>query len=290
MIRDRNRLRPVLTLTLCALCLAPKAPSGDALVNVALDEMATLADAETLCAVDTGYYVSLENLNDISQDGFEPDHDFIGDGGGTAVIRPSHARFLDRRLDLTVGPLSWQGPYVNYQRTDDEDWFEFDIGTPLDPWGGLYYFYTPAGLVDPPMDVTLDDYGDAFDRYAIVSYGPDLLFDTSDDLFYHFGSAPAAILLTSVSPSTARVGDLLTFRGYRFGQPGGNVRILFNGTAVEDGFTTWTPTVIRRRALATDPLGEVAVSVTGGGTPTTPPLALRLLPAASPPSNAWLVW
>lgn len=254
---------------------------------VALSEMQTLAEAEQWVYLDTRCFVSLENLDDISVWGFNPTYNFIGDGGGTPVIDPATARFAPERRDLLNTMWAWQGPYVSYQRsrTDWQNIFGYDVGTPLDPWGNPYYLFTPAGLVRPPMGITLESYADQFDRYTIVSYGPDGQPGGDDDLFYSFGYPPTVLVFTSIVPQSVSVGESITIRGYNMGAAGGNVDVLFNGVAVTDGFTTWTSHVIKKTILSADPLGTVQVALRSPAG-TTQPMAITI----NPRKNAVLFW
>ncbi len=76
---------------------------------------------------------------------------------------------------------------------------------PLDPWKRPYRFFSPVGIIGARADVTdydsdsfsngeLSTQDDRFDRFAIVSLGPDGLLDgtgsasSRDDVFYLFGS------------------------------------------------------------------------------------------------------
>lgn len=126
---------------------------------------------------------------------------------------------LNRRVEELVE--NWAGPFVQPQRVfmDDED-----LGNPvtvrrdypLDPWGRPYFLYSPFGVVgtgarsvaagsDPPDDNDLTqanfsdgDLGspdaDSFDRWAVVSFGPDGVSgrqdadvdDFEDDIIYFF--------------------------------------------------------------------------------------------------------
>jgi prepilin-type N-terminal cleavage/methylation domain-containing protein len=111
---------------------------------------------------------------------------------------------------------SWQGPFLNAQRVYkrptvmgvgilDED-VRRDF--PLDPWGQPYRFFSPVGPIGSNAMVTnlnlmysdtfsdgriqVDPLNDPFDRYAIVSFGPNQVLDPAgsnlnDDIFYEFG-------------------------------------------------------------------------------------------------------
>ena len=117
---------------------------------------------------------------------------------------------------------NWQGPFMSFQRVFISDSDTADPGPgelnpflkkldhPLDPWGQPYRFYSPRGLVgaaavstDPTVwasesfsDGTVTTQDDRFDRFAIVSLGPNQQLgadpgvpggEVSDDIFYEFG-------------------------------------------------------------------------------------------------------
>ena len=280
-------------IPVCLFCLlvalnipiAEGSPSGQsteysAVAEIALSEMQTIANALILAKIDTGFYVSLENLDDVINPNASVLYDYIGDGGGTPVIDPDTARFQAERRDLINAFNAWRGPYVTYQpsQADHLNIFGYDQGTPLDPWGAPYYLYTPVGLVRPPLDVTLEDYGDQFDRYAIVSYGPDWFFGGGDDLLDLFGSPPTRLTLTSIRPLTASRGNSITLKGYHFGNGSDGVALLFNGQVISDGIESWTDQEIRRTILSTDPPGEIIVRLRNTGGTVTLPIRITLFP------------
>lgn len=125
--------------------------------------------------------------------------------------------------DQTNNPLgfrvirNWQGPFINYQRVwtnnkertvDVMDQGELRRGYPLDPWGTPYRFYSPIGIIGAGANSTSQasynqdsfmngriqrDAVRLYDRYAIVSYGPDGLApnaaaDSNDNISYLFGT------------------------------------------------------------------------------------------------------
>lgn len=112
----------------------------------------------------------------------------------------------------------WQGPFLNVQRaykrptalggsvgvTSEDVRRDF----PLDPWGQPYRFFSPVGPIGEEAlqtDVNLQfsdlfsngriqdiPNRDPFDRYAIVSFGPNQILDDpqdvlNDDISYQFG-------------------------------------------------------------------------------------------------------
>ncbi len=110
----------------------------------------------------------------------------------------------------------WNGPFLNpsrvfvYPGQSSEQQFQNATQVardfPLDPWGNPYRFYSPLGIIGTGAYAarTVDDYNsadfsngrlttddDRFDRFAIVSYGPDGLPKESesdeDDIIYKFG-------------------------------------------------------------------------------------------------------
>jgi prepilin-type N-terminal cleavage/methylation domain-containing protein len=119
-----------------------------------------------------------------------------------------------------VGDLvfKWQGPFLNAQRiylrpaaiggggslTREDVRRDF----PLDPWGQPYRFFSPVGPIgDTALTIDInnqfsdsfsngriqdDPTNDPFDRYAIISFGPNGVLDDpgsalNDDIAYEFG-------------------------------------------------------------------------------------------------------
>lgn len=114
----------------------------------------------------------------------------------------------------------WTGPFLNPARVTRTEQFNdaADISSDiiLDPWGNPYIFFSPEGplsqiqnrsnfvgvdLSQPSTRFEVDNGriqdasggNDPFDRFAIVSFGPDGTLDTSvgttfvNDVFYEFG-------------------------------------------------------------------------------------------------------
>lgn len=112
----------------------------------------------------------------------------------------------------------WQGPFLNAQRVFKRPTsLGGGVGVnstdvrrdfPLDPWGQPYRFFSPVGPIGTTamqVDVNLmyndnfsdgriidDTLNDPFDRFAIVSFGPNQILDDpqdilNDDIFYEFG-------------------------------------------------------------------------------------------------------
>ena len=243
-----------LILLLCTFIgAAEKAdePSKD-IVSIAQLEIQNLISAMQMAEIFTSHYYSLENLDDIPASFANPSYNYIHDGGGTYAVQPFTGRFRIDRLNLVNSTFpTWSGPYITYQqgRTDDTDFWNFDIGTPLDPWDTPYYFYTPLGLVQPPNSITQSFYGDQFDRYAIVSHGPNGKKGGSDDIIFVFGSPPTVTTLSSI-PTTANIGKTIKIRGYNMGTQGGNIELTFNGQPVTTGIVSWTATEIQKNDFA----------------------------------------
>lgn len=223
-------------------------PGGDVNTVVAMNEMQTLANALTLAALDTTYYVSLENLNDVS--GTSPTllYDSIQHLSGPYVMIPDHGLFIGRR-NLATRPVNfWRGPYVSYQQENTQaGTTPYDEGSPLDPWRQPYYLFNPLGLLRGDAGIiTLELYGDSFDRYTIVSLGPDGVM-SADDLAYPFGGDLIGSYLTSLAGDGVRMtsaagtalpvytvdaGTTLTLRGYGFGAPGPNSGVYLGDVAI----------------------------------------------------------
>jgi hypothetical protein len=229
-----NRLRRGLVGAIFIAALAGSAPAQDPRVVAALADMAAMRDAEIAAYLDTGYLFSLEDLNDLLSPWTYYYFDDIMWGGGAQVISTLTGRYEPTRVDVRWPPHLWEGPYVTYQQGHfSTDGAGYDPGTPLDPWGNPYYLFTPLGLVKPTQGtLTLELYGDTFDRYAIVSLGPDGVV-SDDDVILRFEGAPFYLptrtVISSVNPATASPGQRVTLRGYNFGAPQGSSRVELGG-------------------------------------------------------------
>ena len=197
-------------------------------IEMAYSDLVTLEEALTLCYEETGWYVSLENLDDTLNPnaGF----DFIGDGGGTAVIDDNTGMFRPELFDFTNPIHLWLGPYVVYQPSriagSNSD---YDEGSPLDPWDKEYLFYSPLGLIEPKSrSISLRYGGNMFDRYAVLSRGPDMVI-SNDDLVITFGIPPESLVISFLNPNLGYPGDEIEIMGYNFGDDQSTSKVLFNG-------------------------------------------------------------
>lgn len=249
----------LLSLFNCAIAYS----SDNSALQLTELEIQTLIDAEEQVMIDTGYYVSIENLNDLPTDNVTYWFDYINEGGGAAVIDHHTGMFKPVRVDLLTPPNLWQGPYVTYQPGRIAlDGAGYDVGTLLDFWSNPYYLFTPLGLARPPsQSITQDLYGDQFDRYAIVSLGPDGV-KSDDDIIRFFGGAPTALVVSSVNPNTAEAGETVTLRGYNFGDSQGDSQLILNNTIVNE-IESWSDREIRFRVPADAQSGYVKVRVSG---------------------------
>ncbi|MCX7626284.1 MAG: IPT/TIG domain-containing protein [Candidatus Sumerlaeaceae bacterium] len=230
--------------------------------DVLSQEMPLLANALEMCALDTTYYVPLEALNDTSDPAAIPAYDYIDNDGGTNVIKPSEGKFSPSRVRLTHAYFPWRGPYLTFQRGRTLATGEpYDQGSPLDPWGQPYYFFSPLGLLRGDSgSVTLELYGDQFDRYTIVSLGLDSV-KSADDLVYSFGSGVSTTAISSlrgphvvgVSPGplarrdsgssetpdyVVASGSPLTIRGVNLFNDAGLAEVFWGSTRLRDVVTT----------------------------------------------------
>lgn len=261
-----------------ACATAERAWAQGAAEAVAEQEMAVLADAEETVLLDTNFYTTIENLDDLIADYPLNNHfDDINDQGGTRVLDPATGRWTPDRKDLRNPPMQWMGPYVVFQPSRlTLDGAGYDPGTLLDPWGRPYYLFTPLGLARPVEGtITLEFYGDRFDRYAIVSLGPDGVM-SGDDLFRFFGSAPTRLEVSSLTPSSSPTGLAATIRGYHFGPSQGASRILLDGRDV-GAANSWTDSQIVFHIPAWAASGGIQVEV--GGQLSQPPLTLTITPS-----------
>lgn len=192
-------------------------------------ECTSLAQAEEACAAIHGFYVPLQLLNDLpgkaGVGNLSADADAIGNENSVFLIDTDQDILNLAQLSIgnTTNPKvlnllnNWGGPFVNYQKffigtaasSDPQDIFgnlnRQDY--PLDPWGNPYRFYSPRGIVgsqaasnDPNVwasisfsDGLINEAEDRFDRYAVVSFGPDGVANNRsnprnvDDVIYYFG-------------------------------------------------------------------------------------------------------
>jgi hypothetical protein len=270
----RRAMGPALAAILLSARLA--SAQSDANVVKALTDMANLETGLSFVELDLGFYVPLEALDDVAFP-TTPAHNHIDDGGGAAVVRPGVGRFDPQRALLS---LTWGGPYVTYQPgTTQEDIQPYDRGSPLDPWGMPYLFFSPLGLLrGDSLTFTQEFYGDQFDRYAIVSLGPDRVM-SGDDLVRLFNGSVTTRGLSSISGAgvtarndasgssfTAKHNAPFSIRGYRLAAGPGERRVLFGATELTD-VSEWTDT----RVTVRPPLGvfgtqSVVVEILGSPT------------------------
>lgn len=201
--------------------------SEQAKIKIAHQECKTIAQAEEICAITHGFYVPIQVLDDVP-DTTESDADsitnedsriYLIDAGISAELQLGRQLQLGDTHDQRVKDLInyWQGPFLNpsrvYYDTDvySSPWDETMTPTdrrrdyPLDPWGRPYRMYSSVGIVgtgalgdnydsDTFSNGHLTENDDRFDRYAIVSFGPNGQSDSyvgatqlKDDIVYFFG-------------------------------------------------------------------------------------------------------
>ncbi len=206
--------------------------SAQARVSVARSECEALAHGEDMCGMIHGYYVPLQVLDDIptvltARDPIRTDDLLNEDGLSLQLINvninPSQQVGVQDILDTasssnTVRQMEsdWAGPFVQPQRVfksglpPTSQYEQRDY--PLDPWGNPYRMYSPIGIVGDtsgtsgiPSTYTQIDTSsfsngqltttdDRFDRFAIVSFGPNGFSDgpnpgvNADDIVYFFGT------------------------------------------------------------------------------------------------------
>jgi hypothetical protein len=223
--------------------------------------MQNIAQAEDFAFVDTGYYFSIENLNDLAYG--SPIHYFddINYGGGTAVIDLRTGQFKPERVNLLEPVLKWKGPYITYDVNRITQTGEgYDIGTLLDFWYNPYYLFSPVGLARPAsMSITQELYGDAFDTYAIVSLGPDGQ-KSDDDIKAYFGVPPTSLVVSSVYPTPAIVSEIIAVRGYNFGDSQGESYIELNSKSINN-VEYWSDRQIRMELPSDAQSGLLSVIV-----------------------------
>ncbi|HUT23897.1 MAG TPA: prepilin-type N-terminal cleavage/methylation domain-containing protein [Sumerlaeia bacterium] len=214
--------------------------SRQAQIAVARAEIREIAQALNQCAILHGFIVPLQMLDDLapglrSGGGTVPVDDldneadpvYLIDPIGDIVNQVGNQLTLENRLgNSRVMDLyeTWAGPFLSSQRVYGKDpnreAQESDVRRDylLDPWGQPYRLYSPIGLVgsnaqstDPDSwdnDTTFDGqltYTDArFDRFAIVSYGPDTTSGSRDDNPDDIGDDVVHLLMGMISESSFR--------------------------------------------------------------------------------------
>jgi hypothetical protein len=253
-------------------------------------EISNMVQAEQIAFIDTGFFTTIENLDDLINETNNNTFDWIHEGGGALVIDIQTGLFEPERENLLDLPNRWQGNYIQAYHPSriSIDGAGYDRGTPLDFWGSPYLLFSPLGLLRPEtMGVTQEYYGDSFDRYAIVSLGPDRSM-SADDVIRKFGTPPTRTIISSVSlTSNPSSGTLMQVNGYIFGSLSGGAGggaavngavVKINGESKNSLVVSWSSTVILLD-LSTGKIpqvGAVQVVTTSGG--VSPPMPYSLPP------------
>lgn len=180
----------------------------EARLKSTLQEMTSIRDALERVSIDTRWVMRLHVLDDVGGgddivklsinddndliDGIldendqvlvgNPEQIFIHPATGE-LLTPADAQLQFDRLENNETTFGWTGPYITYRRFDEQ------VGLyPADAWGTPYLFFTSEGyMVEPDGrleagtntsgqfnslgSVTFDC--DRFDRFTIISCGPD---------------------------------------------------------------------------------------------------------------------
>ena len=233
---------------LLSVLLLLAATSATAQSAIALSEMQTIAQGLDTCNIDTTYYVVPEALDDTSNSSSNPLYNYISDQGGAFVIVPDWGYFKPTRVNLLIAFNHWSGPYLTYQPARVQvGTTPYDQGSPLDQWGTPYLLYSPLGLLRGDTGtVTLDYYADTFDRYTLVSLGPDGV-KSNDDIIYAFGAGIRATALSSARAASASVGSAalsvspgtpIVVRGMNLGSTQAGGKVMWGSTDLTN-VTSW---------------------------------------------------
>jgi prepilin-type N-terminal cleavage/methylation domain-containing protein len=212
----------IVVLAILALLAAIAIPvfvhrAEEAKIRTTQQEVREIATAEEVCGITHGIYVPIQVLDDIPNDTSNaPYPDEIQNDVDVYVIDtltpvyqqiPDQLRLSDNTARMRRIGENWQGPFLNPKRVFESG----GAGTtkarrdfPLDPWGQPYRLYSPMGIVGSTAgnlttfdttsfsDGRLTTLDRRFDRFTIVSFGPDNdpgdQTDPGDDIYYHFGS------------------------------------------------------------------------------------------------------
>jgi len=243
----------LIILSLPALALAEE---KQATTVVAQSDVNTIATQMEQVAAFTNFFTTIENLDDLTAPTTTFPFDYINDNGGALVISPFTGDFRDDRLDYLNRPLglSFNGPYISAfsnlisvgRFTDDTHFY--DDGHPLDPWFNPYLFYSPLGLVVPRTEsIELDLHGDSFDRFTIVSLGPDGVV-SGDDIIRSisgFSITTLAISSARLRSSSAKQSAYpyqLVIKGYNFGSTQGTGTVTID--SVSAPIISWSGTEV----------------------------------------------
>lgn len=172
--------------------------ADDARIVKAMLDLEHLAQAETQFCVDTDYFCGLYFLDDdlttYTNTAGLSDNTFIrhhGDVNTAGEIETDNNEVWRRIRPIVSNPNRHRGPYSEFKERVYE-WYTGDypvLNQPIDPWGNLYMLFTPKGYVNFPPSANVTQYpvfGYEFDRYTVMSAGPDGLVGTSDDLKRQF--------------------------------------------------------------------------------------------------------
>jgi prepilin-type N-terminal cleavage/methylation domain-containing protein len=174
-------------------------------VTTAKHEVRELANAEDVCGIMHGFYVTLNMLDDLPYrsvnrpavvDDIENTRNVLNPylistgipitDQETNQLRLSQFTSIKSVSNLYFG---WQGPFMNFKRyflgdgvyVEPPDPLTEDIARdyPLDPWGNPYIIVTELGYVTPRGLITGQNIQASqspdreFDRMAVISLGPD---------------------------------------------------------------------------------------------------------------------
>lgn len=214
----------------------------------AISEARELAMGLETVGVLHGFYVPLQLLDNVPGGTLAIDvqntgsADAIGNEGSISLIDFNQTFFNlninqpqlnDTATNLKVNRLvnEWQGPFMSFQRfyvspsvgtTLDPNAERADF--PLDPWGNPYRLFSPLGRTGSTggetgrnlstasfSDGVVTSSQDLFDRFAVLSYGPDgesaattgignQLDANDDDVYYIFGPVHAERTESAFAP------------------------------------------------------------------------------------------
>ncbi|MCX7626357.1 MAG: type II secretion system protein GspG [Candidatus Sumerlaeaceae bacterium] len=203
--------------------------ADEARLSAALQDLEALQTAQQHAAIDTGYFYRLYVLDDVAGGDNVPASNLTADrvdGIRDEALRSDVSNpkllFIDvksgtfllggnaifDRMAQNETAFNWNGPYVSVPRKVGlkNPVANVPAGTPLDPWGNPYLFFTKEGLVNDRDGVIATVYvgldGNSynavrFDRPTVLSLGPNGVpgngagssephFGQGDDLYRQF--------------------------------------------------------------------------------------------------------